>query len=611
MYLVSKYSEGRVNAGDGFAAMTGLVAPNLKYCVVSPTPVATIRVPSVDDPPNFVVRCIERAENNYGLKGLGSQSRKAFISTGSANAVQAALTKLEKATLTHHVPANVQAHGLRDMVKSLRLDQVDKISPPTFSPTKIMNMEFSKTKKSGFTNIPKEHTLFGTTDPTGTKDETFMHTALYLIQSLEELRHAAASPDHFISIRNVLARISDPIAKLSLKPELRVEGDDPEKVRIFFLVSFFHYMVAKITTEPIHDYLLNLEMCSIGFRWLGGGCKKLYDYLGGGEKRRFFCADIARKDTNFKAPDLAILLSLIRSIYAPGDSIEHRILYALFDWLIQNTAYHVVNWPGGFRFVIGLLFSGDYNTSILNTLHVIWAMHCYVVERGVYGAKYRQSIRSGAFRFRVQGDDVIGSFSEDISDHMNPEDLAAYMTTWEMSFKPEAFRVSDRLESEVDWSRGTLTTPICQSIVFLKRYFVLADGHVRPFRPVKDTTQRLLYSTTPMSSETIYASRVLGLALDTMGVNPIAYRVAITVYRSLLELTTNPELDKNVRSNLATENFMRERIYKAGLGRENKDDVYAMIISRSALLRRLDGDSPTFEEEMLWVWEREMPINKY
>jgi len=317
----------------------------------------------------------------------------------------------------------------------------------------------------------------------------------------------------------------------------------------------------------------------------------------------------------FKAPDIAVMLMDALLVYDLGDDFESLVTIALHEWLIQNTAYHVVNWPGGFRFVVGILFSGDYNTSDLNTRHLIFIGACYCVHvyKKTGELKYLSALRDGAFVNVVQGDDIIGSMaSESYYPHISPSDFKNYLKeTWRMIVKPEAFRESTSLFCEVDIS-GFVTTPIENQIVFLKRVLIWQDGKIRPFRPLLDVIYRIYRSTSNVTSVYDILAKLVGLGLDTLGVNRIAWVFCFNAVTALInaELDHPDSLDYKLPNDervfryqhlfdaMKGEKYLNERAYKMGIVGASPEQLYSLSRDRLVLLDLLDGN-PDKETEYL------------
>jgi len=332
---------------------------------------------------------------------------------------------------------------------------------------------------------------------------------------------------------------------------------------------------------------------------------------------------------SFKANDIACLLMSITWCFNLGEDVNSLITIVLIEWLIANTAYHIVNWPGGFRYVIGILFSGDYNTSFLNTLHLIVVLCCYLrhealrcKDAGDYvGASlWIWAFTTGDFRAVVQGDDIIGSFSKALQAHGgSPDGLRSYIQEkFKMKIKPEAYRVNVRLDVDVN-EFGFVVTK--DPIVFLKRnFFKCKVGDkiiIRPYRCTLDYIDRMFVSTSGMVTSYDCIAKYIGLCLDTLGVNIIAYYLCLHSIAFLIAdktLFPNGCQSRRLNERLSAEKFMQERLYKMNLKYMEPEDYLSLSQDHARLLRMVDGDMMSEDEQLLTHLsprERNLPPSKY
>jgi hypothetical protein len=598
-----------------------MVSKNLIYCRVEG---------SVSHDPSIpVIKCqysalkyFEQAGDCLGYKNVGRCAERSFISTANHNAVVNAINKISRPTTTHNCPGEILLQGLAMARALVSLDKVDKVPPPTWRYDKVVKMTFPSRKKMGYSIVAPMYRdgdqLIGDID--GYKGDVFLQNVMYLNNVIKgmrsDYRSKGTDEERFHLMRMRLESIAALLVKMAMKPELRLPGDDPEKVRVFFLVGMLHYLVAKILCEPIHDYLMFRLPYAVGFRWLGGGAKFLYDYLKGGDTARtFYCTDISQKDVSFTAVDIAVLLMQSLSVYDLKDDEESTITRIMMEWLIANTSYHVVNWPGGFRFVIGILFSGDYNTSFLNTFHLVVVNCCFCIHmyNAVKDKRCLVAMRDGAWIPVIQGDDQIGSYSDEIASlGMTSDAFVGYLqSVWNMKVKPEAYRKSRSLLAKEKFAPGVsgkpiptgmLETPVEEQIVFLKRILVMQNGVVRPFRPIHDIIYRLHRSASDILTPYDVLAKLIGLSLDTMGVNVQAYRLCNKSIELILKNEFNGEnggyVDEKGREfryqalfdALKSEKFAQERMYKMGLQTMEPMEIVQLAGSRAKLLAILDGE---------------------
>jgi len=390
----------------------------------------------------------------------------------------------------------------------------------------------------------------------------------------------------------------------------------------------FHYLLAKIHFEPFHDFLKSRFPFGVGFRWAGGGAQVLWDYLCGDAKDRvFFCMDISGKDLSFTANDIAILLMTASWGFEFGDDPRSRICKTFLRWLVQNTAGHVLNFPGGlFNLVMGSLCSGDYNTSYLNTLHlvVVCCSYCVFCFEETNDIRYLTAMKTGLFRVVIQGDDIIGSISDSLP-LMTPEHFRAFIKShFAMNVKESAFRQARSLLIQVN-KYGFLVTPEKERIVFLQRYFreflVVRNGVsrrvLRPHRNTSDTIYKMRWNAQGMKDAYDCLCKWIGLALDTMGVNDVAWRLVVGSIDSLLKADVFGELgyeQESLIARLKDSKFVSERLYKMGLAEVDSSKYMLLAFDRQRLLDFTDGVNADPEYTFLHnmsVQDRGFEYSKY
>jgi len=608
--------------------MYHVVAKNLVYSVVTPYVHAPISIPyihSAFDPSPLVEELQTRGFVVHGkrfkVKNILGMARQAFVSTANESAIMLALMKIPKEDVVSHGRNVHVAMAYREFLNICGLLTIKKIEPPTYDFLQLMKMSIPRGKKAGFSQPPSMRMGTEWTDTPNYKEDVFLYTGLLVGHCFEKAKctfNPSWSRD--LNVKAVYsivkANLSDALAKQSAKPEIRQPGDDPEKARIFYQLSMQHYIIARVLCEPFHEYILMRGFCALGFRWLGGGAEKLWRFMRGSDAgREFGCLDVSGKDRNFKAQDIADGVALQETIYRRSNTWQSVLTTALFMWLIQNTAYHTVNWPGGFRFVIGLLFSGDYNTSVLNSIHLCMLFIAYIIKMSVTYRQLWGAWRDGRARAMVQGDDVIVSFGKDVRDLINTKGFIAFLESHGQLIKPESVAIADRLDSDFDL-HGRLRTPRDKAIVFLKRYLFREPNKnlVYPVRPTCDYVYRLVTTTSSLDTPALYFSKLVGLLLDTMGTNPFAYSMLLTLCSIVYERYNGPAFQREFEEKMGEEEFTRSRLYKMGLEGVSPSTILEMVRNRGVLFDRIVGREVTIIEATFDLNEtqyRPMLPNRY
>jgi hypothetical protein len=394
-----------------------------------------------------------------------------------------------------------------------------------------LRMQISRVKAAGHTNI-RPRTLWqdgkdkAVVDPNGSKQSQLLSTCLMIERCLHNIReklkiHPSSRP---------IEELPVPIAKCNVKSELKLLSDyveysvtssEYEKARVFFIVPIFQIMIARAIYEPMHNSTNNVGSNFVGFPFAYGGMKDVHDFLNldDDEPSIFVSGDISGKDQSFPYAALVIFCSMVL-LYIPADHPERGLLETLVIWLTRYTAGHVVGWlpPDLWRIVLNALFSGDYNTSFFNTLHMILMWIHYIMV--MYPGQEIEVLLDKCLKFLAQGDDYLfrspkkylkinaETWKKFIKEHHNQTVKAG--SEIQTSFIYSAY---DK-DFEIDKEKSSLHK-------FLQRYFIKTTLGTLPFRPFSVYVRKA----TAWKNLTVceYMQKLIGLAFDTMGTNIRAY----------------------------------------------------------------------------------------
>jgi hypothetical protein len=641
-------AESRIGAG-----ISDIYGNNLRHQQVRPNERISIPSPEATAPFGARVKRHIRALEHI-IKDKDGVVIKVFdiaynskINMTSQKARAIAFEKLVSKKLTVDIDDDILIRATADFRSRYGLLTDRRIPVPDYDFTKLFNMTYQPEKKAGLTTVKEAR------PGSLTKHEAFNHEMLMLLSIINEMNRLYVEKENYSDNVNrmyqYLTSFLNIVKKLSLKREIIKVGKDHMKARIFVLVPFLHYMIAKIVSEPLHDYLSPRHEYGVGFRWFGGGAKLLYDSLKGEEgsiiftpqgtrkgpdTRTFFSDDIKGKDTKFKAKELVHLIMLTASVFdfegihqhfnSPAEKDAYRrrstILNAMVLWLAMNTAFHTVNWDRSWRVMIGVLASGDYNTSHLNTLHMVLLVYAWcilthkqevkrIMELNLPPKKthsllkkaeeYRLAIKTGALCFKVQGDNIIWSVSDDIIDKMNHQTFDDFMALNDMSLKPSDAKQARSLIDEVD-DKGEF---VHDSPDFLQRHFLVEEykgvHYVVPVRAFSDHVKSIYHNAGEMNDVHVYVAKLMSIVCDSMGANAKIYRW-LRYYLSLFFLGDNdtPYFRKLVQEEMDNAENLPKRLYKYGMKEMTSSDLFLLAIDRDALFRRLVGIDVNIEDHM-------------
>jgi len=370
-------------------------------------------------------------------------------------------------------------------------------------------------------------------DANGTKGDQLYNAALILEKAIREIEaYLEANPGSV-----PIWLLPYPIAKTNVKVEGKLGSDlvdfdekdfDYDKVRIFFVVPLVQYIICSILFGPLHHQTANVGPNFIGFPWAYGGAKefaKMTSDLDEEYPGRYGSGDVKNKDQSFPWHDLIMISSLVFTLI-PKDHPKYGLLKTLVSWNARFTAGHVVRWLEHlFRLVLGTLFSGDYNTSFFNTFHMICAWVHYVMRNA---KDPKTALNHPGLKFCAAGDDFFNRIPDDLPELSNEGFIDFLKTYHAQTVKPDSIITTKTL-----WSYPTETFEIdvekSTQQKFLQCYFRPTPEGLVPWRPTA-VYYRKITLWKPEMTPVKFASKLIGLAYDTRGSNPVAYKFLHDLY---------------------------------------------------------------------------------
>ncbi len=172
-------------------------------------------------------------------------------------------------------------------------------------------------------------------------------------------------------------------AKLGNKVEILFPEADRSKNRIFFISSLMKMVLQKMMLSAPLNNTYGKHFVGIGHCWSKGGvhrvAKQLHFSDFGNTPRSWFMGDFSALDQSLKAGILALLgiiwIFSVAKTNDPSKTVQERVFEQLTAWLADDTAITLVKWfEAEWRLVFGILFSGEYITSIFDTFYVYLAV---------------------------------------------------------------------------------------------------------------------------------------------------------------------------------------------------------------------------------------------
>jgi hypothetical protein len=303
----------------------------------------------------------------------------------------------------------------------------------------------------------------------------------------------------------------------------------------------------------------------VGFKWANNGASKLYRYLRGaapGRKATHFHWewDFSRYDQSVKAASLLIAALLILRFYDHTHA-DFWLLMAGLAWTADNYAVKFVHWllSDEWRAIVGLIFSGEYGTSMIDSIIASFIFFGYVLyvldilKEKCDPQEYeilRKKIQE--IMVKIYGDDGIASIPIELRPYMkllksNTTELKFGIISfqeyakeiWDMSIKDSDSAEYDTLHSVPDEAGGLkLVGPKILQRHFVWRSYKQPDGstisRVCGYRTSTKVMVKTFKTVTDVSNKLVQVGRVVGMLWDTQGVNLHAWCI-LSKHLDLLE----------------------------------------------------------------------------
>lgn len=173
-------------------------------------------------------------------------------------------------------------------------------------------------------------------------------------------------------------------AVLVRKPEIKGPGEDP-KPRIIVVVAFYILLLAKKYFGPVFQHLYRRNGISLGLKWFGGDAERIWQEVKDCFKHEDY--DVSSFDHNLMAIVLALLAASYIQCYRqpiPGvfeEELDYYILKHHLSYLTNCQIVKLCQWfDNNWRVVIGMMFSGSYETSMHDTRYHQLVIICWILD---------------------------------------------------------------------------------------------------------------------------------------------------------------------------------------------------------------------------------------
>jgi len=435
------------------------------------------------------------------------------------------------------------------------------------------------------------------TGPRGTKAEHFGTE----VQRLVELIMKIVEKDYDYK------SINFPILpnSLSEKVELRYGKEDPEKVRVIFMVCLLKVMIDRIVHGPFIKFTRFRGSNGIGTKWGAGDAQRFASMFHANDKSRkrvYVDGDVRKLDQSLKAKIIIIFCLLSLLAFDEADPL-YRLMEVLVAFSAETTSRKFVRWVDGlYRYLMTCLFSGEYITSPVDTFDVDLIFETYSLR--VYheikrvnpelAKKFWHDLAIGEIVWNIYGDDFVYTIPAEYESWFNLDTLNSFMKVyWDTELKLDACHSSD-----------SFYTSVCDDVIvklgpiFLKFYFVemLLFGKITcvVWKPAEALIIKAGLATSPITSPLDQLSRIHGLMISSAGTNTKVWtflscysRLLISRYHDAYSLSRGAEKEYSEKLKLVG---VPSFAFPDPLSEPNRDALLRLLMPGSAEYDRRTGD---------------------
>jgi len=243
-----------------------------------------------------------------------------------------------------------------------------------------------------------------------------------------------------------------------------------------------------------------------------------------------------------------VIYMMFASVWIIKDESDHyyRIFQYLLEACSEQLAGKVVRWLVDYMLLLGCMPSGSLETSHGNTWIVInfyWfgyifnemAISSYEVRKKIW-----QSLLNRTLAILVFGDDFIAVIPDELEDIITIERFAEYLDRY-FGVKMKNLVSHRSLLTYLRVENGNVLSYVYKGPSYLKRRFILAANFnlgqiceriapVVSWRPQIQYSWRVAVPKDRPAPIYMNLTRLIGLAYDTLGVDPVAYYMIKYLY---------------------------------------------------------------------------------
>lgn len=534
---------------------------------------------------------------------------RAFVSGGTDKGVVEALQRSARYQVKPVVPHEYFAAAYISTFVCL-----PTLKCPSLSPSVLRSYPYQKHQSAGFFPVKTDRDVYDDLIVkfvnTTKQDMAYSHSYKMLLEIVAEVKDGVQ--------RSILSEAWFPVFvnKISVKPEVRGHGTDYSKTRVIFIACMVHLLLDKAIFTDYVKSTYQLSSIMLAHQWRGGGAEHLACKMGYARDDMFYVnLDIKHFDQSAFASIISLIV--LMPFFSLSDKTEdYAALRAIYLQRAHEMACKLVKWEGlSYRLIVGQVFSGLYLTSWLDTVYMEVCKNVCLIAACDRMAKVDR-VLADSFQSSFQpacqyGDNCCWGFEMkylpylcanrtddyplgDLQRDMEHMCGLACKASETFLFLPDETKISPFF---------TLITPILNGVdvvgynikrhgpEFLKRRFVRIvvdkEIHIVPWRHESDYYTKSCVSAHSLDTESVkWASKFLGLMVDTMGTNVVAFSAMRSMYVQVATKFGPVTSDTIYEHAVARDPEMKRRMIKVGILPEE----VPKFVEHSVLLRQFLWD---------------------
>jgi len=528
--------------------------------------------------------CVCRTKCEIPTNKVLDDCKQAKIAGDNYSNIRSSLLKMLRPTHNMKGDPEILVQAYIQLIRDLKIGK-PRLKLPDFYNFDVnlprfetLDMDYPRHSKAGLFFCPRGSTI---NNRAPTKEEAYTASFLSVMRILSSVLHMYE--DGSLTAEQMLEQLPTLWYKIAFKVEALL---DDSKQRLFFLPQMEKFLLDKIIFAPVFKRLYNRRYILVGHKWQRGGARRLFDELKGTlpgvlKTHLYWAWDLRRQDQSIKPFHIMMNFMLMLADYDKSDQKLFLLVKFILGWSADNATSSYTKWigPYSWRVIVGILFSGEYATSISNTimsaisfLTYLFRVHKYLrsMEDKTLWNEYHEMLEEfiAYIIAKFFGDDGIASIPLALAPilcldpKLRPHDVPRFIGKGIPTFSQSILEDQGcEIKADASGEYKSLYSIVNRYDQFvyrgpliLKRYFKAVKIHGEPTVVSYRESElfKLFNPTVDVTMPMFQMMRVVGHLWDHHGNNDYMHHVLTQMYHHLKFMVDDDELLKEYRQKYAT-----------------------------------------------------------